>query len=408
MRRIGVKAKHILLVFVIALMLYPPLSVYAGGEQTNMAIGVRLGLNRLDGDIDSPPFQPMYYGTLTYNLFEYLAIGFEGGYSTIGGKVYWQMSDQAKKFKTIIIPYEAHLKFSFLPLGAVNPYVILGGGGFAWDYTIDGKTDTNQVTGEPKKGYDSFLKSGVGIEIALSKNKNWYFDLGATYRYSLTDMLDDVHSKLIGHKHPLNDAVFNIYGGFTYYFRTSKRGDQDHDWVPDELDLKVEIPEDPDGYLDHDGVPDDVPQISTMTTSLSGDSTADTKPPVVIHYPVHRVEQGTDINIKADIYENFRLKIASVIYRPVGTSGWKVGKLRKVAGVAYEGIIPGRYVQPGGLEYCVIAVDEAISGVGYCGLPKLPVRVEVLSHPKTWRIISGVAAFLGWGGAGYLMLKNQK
>lgn len=403
------KAQRIFIVgLMLALFSCLPLISYAGGEVTNMAIGIRLGLNRLDGDIDNPPFQPMYYGTLTYNLFDYLAIGFEGGYSTVGGKVFGQMSDQQKDFKTIIIPYEGHLKFSFLPLGVVNPYVILGGGGFMWDYTIDGKTDTNEVTGEAKKGYDSFFKSGAGLEIALSKNKNWYFDIGATYRYSLTDMLDDVHSKLIGHEHPLNDGVFNVYGGFTYYFRTSKRGDEDHDGVPDELDLKVTIPEDPDGYLDHDGVPDDVAQISGISESSNDTTSADTQPPVVMHYPIHRVEQGSNIKIKAEIYENRRLKISSVIYRPVGTSGWKVGKLRKVAGVNYEGIIPGRYVLPQGLEYCVIAVDEAISGVGYCGLPKLPVRVEVLSHPKMWRIISGIAAFVGWGGAGYLMLKNQK
>ncbi len=403
------KPKHILLGLVIVFLFGLPVFLFAGGEQTNMAIGIRLGLNRLDGDIDNPPYQPMYYGTLTYNLFEFLAIGFESGYSTVGGQVYGLMNEQKKDFKTIIIPYEGHLKFSFLPLAIVNPYVIIGGGGFAWNYTIDGKTDTSEVTGEAKKGYDSFIKSGGGIEIALSKKRNIYFDIGATYRYSLTDMLDDVHSELIGHKHPLNDGVFNIYGGFTYYFRTSKRGDQDHDWVPDELDLKVEIPEDDDGYMDHDGVPDDIGQLTTFGGTSEYDSTKeDTEPPVVTHYPVHRVEEGHNITIKADIYENFKLKIASVIYRPIGTSGWKVGKLRHKSGFEYEGIIPGRYVRPEGLEYCVIAIDEAISGVGYSGLPKLPIRVEVISHPKTWRIISGIAALIGWGGSGYIMMKNQK
>jgi len=399
------KPKNILLGLIISFLTIPGI-LLAGGEQTNMAIGFRVGLNRLDGDIDNPPFQPMYYGTLTYNLFEYLAVGFESGYSTIGGQVY---GEENKDFKTIIIPYEGHLKFSFFPLSRVNPYVILGGGGFAWDYTIDGKTDTSEITGEAKKGYDSFLKGGGGLEIALSRNHNIYFDIGATYRYSLTDMLDDLHSDFVNHRHPLNDGVFNVYGGFTYYFRTSKRGDTDHDWVPDELDLKPEIPEDPDGYLDHDGQPDDMAQVPTLSYSGEIDSTVeDTQPPVVIHNPVHRVEQGHDIKIKADIYENFRLKIASVIYRPVGTSGWKVGKLRSKTGIAYEGVIPGRYVLPQGLEYCVIAIDEAINGVGYSGLPKLPIRTEVLSHPKMWRIVSSVAALIGWGGSGYLMLKKQK
>jgi hypothetical protein len=46
--------------------------------------------------------------------------------------------------------------------------------------------------------------------------------------------------------------------------------------------------------------------------------------------------------------------------------------------------------------------------VGYCGLPKLPVRVEVIGNPKMWRILSGTAALLGWGTSGYYILKKQK
>jgi len=371
-------------------------SVWAGGEQTNFGIGLKAGLVRLEGDWNNPVFKPAVYGQLSYNLFDYLSIGAEGGYVTVGNK------DQPE-VETILIPYEGHLMFSFFPLGKVNPYVILGGGGVYWNYTVDGVTPIGG-DGKYRKGYDSFVKSGGGLEILLNRSHTFYFNLGATFRYSLTDWFDNNKS---GDE---NDGVIDVYGGFTYYFRTSSRGDRDNDGVPDELDLQPEIKEDPDGYLDHDGKPEGIPPVTiAMSSSAIGDETKpDKEPPVVIHSPVRRVESGKDIKITADIYENRKLKVASILYRPIGFDQWKVGQLRKRSGTLYEGVIPGRSVKKQGVEYCVIAVDEAISGVGYCGLPKLPVRVEVLGYPKLWRIIGGTAALLGWGSSGYLILRKQK
>ncbi len=48
---------------------------------------------------------------------------------------------------------------------------------------------------------------------------------------------------------------------FYLLFSNHARGDRDNDGVPDELDLKPEIKEDPDGYMDHDGKPDGIPPI---------------------------------------------------------------------------------------------------------------------------------------------------
>ncbi len=95
------------------------------------------------------------------------------------------------------------------------------------------------------------------------------------------------------------------------------------------------------------------------------------------------------------------------MYRPIGFDQWKVGQLLNVSGTLYEGVIPEKCKEAGS-EYCVIAVDEAISGIGYCGLPKLPVRVEVLGNPKFWRILAGTVAIAGWGASGYYILKKQK
>lgn len=387
--------------------------VLGGGEQTNIGIGLKVGLNRMEGDLNNPLFKPGAFGFLKYNLFEYLAIGFESGYSITGSN----KDDEAglPESQTIIVPFEGQLVFSFFPLGKINPYVVLGGGGFYWNYTEDNTTpfhwyeiDENGKAvikyGENhRKGYDSFFKSGGGIEILLNKNHNFYFDLGFTFRYSLTDMLDNVNH---GDE---KDGLIDIHGGFTYYFRTSKRGDRDNDGVPDELDLKIDIKEDADDYMDHDGKPDGIAPVPSSSDNRESDiSVEDNKPPVVMHTPVRRIEAGQNVNIMCDIYENMKLKTASILYRPIGFNGWKVGALRIKSGPTYEGVIPGRFVKKQGLEYCVIAVDEAISGVGYCGLPKLPVRVEVLSHPKTWRIVSSVVALLGWGGSGYLILRNQR
>lgn len=371
-------------------------SAWAGGEQTNFGIGFKAGINRLEGDWKNPSFKPGVFGQLSYNLFDYLAIGAEGGYVTVGDK-------EQPEVETILIPYEGHLMFSFFPLGKVNPYVILGGGGVFWNYTVNGQTEIDTLSGKYRKGYDSFIKSGGGLEFPLNRSHTFYFNIGATFRLSFTDWLDKRNWK------DENDGVLDIYGGFTYYFRTTTRGDRDNDGVPDELDLKPEIKEDPDGYMDHDGKPDGIPPVTVaMSSAANADIEADKDPPVVIHSPVGRVEAGKDIKITADIYENQKLKVASILYRPVGLDQWKVGQLLNIGGTLYEGVIPGRSVKKQGVEYCVIAVDEAISGVGYCGLPKLPVRVEVLGNPKFWRIIAGTAAITGWGASGYYILKKQK
>ncbi len=380
---------------ILIIVLFSSTAVLGGGDQSNFGIGLRAGINRLEGDLKNPSFKPFIYGHLNYNLFDYLAIGFEGGYSVVG-------DEDAPDFQTIITPYEGHLIFSFFPLAKVNPYVVLGAGGFYWNYTEDGET-VRYSSGKLAKGHESFVKSGAGLEIQLNRSRTFYLNVGATFRYSMSDMLDNRYS---GDE---NDGVIDVYGGFTYYFRGSTRGDRDNDGIPDELDLKPEIREDPDGYMDHDGAPDGIPPVTIALSVADQISTdVDKEPPVVIHSPVRRVEEGQTVKIQADIYENKQLKVASVIYRPLGFDRWKVGKLRCIGGTLYEGFIPGNAVKKQGLEYCVIAVDEAVSGVGYSGLPKLPVRVEVLGNSKLWRILSGTAALAGWGGASYLILRKQQ
>ena len=106
-----------------------------------------------------------------------------------------------------------------------------------------------------------------------------------------------------------NDGVIDVHGGFSYFFRTSSKGDKDGDGIPDELDLDVEQAEDKDGYMDHDGKPDGVPPLGSVWNKEEELNTSDDIiPPVVIHLPVKTAEQGKKIKISTEIFENKKLR----------------------------------------------------------------------------------------------------
>lgn len=385
---------YIILLFVILLSWS---SLFAGGKKGDIGIGLRGGLNRLEGDFTNPAFSPFVYGNINYNLNDFFSIGGEGGYSMVEDK-------DIPDFRTYLFPYEINATLSFFPLSKINPYAILGGGGVYWNATLDAETVRFPPNvGALQKGVDSFLKAGAGLEIAINQEKSLYLSFGATYRYSLTDMLDQNFDG------DMNDGVLDFYTGLSYFFRAKSDGDRDRDGIPDELDLSPEQAEDKDGYLDHDGKPEGVPYLAGVQGNVEvTEITDDEAPPVVIHNPLNRVEAGRDLKITAEIYENHMLKVAAVIHRPKNFTQWNVAMLKNKGGLVYTGTIPGDMVRDQGLEYCVIAVDEAVSGIGYCGLPNRPVDVKVISNPVLWRVFNGTVALLGWGTAGYLLTKEQK
>ncbi|MBN1155436.1 porin family protein [candidate division KSB1 bacterium] len=388
--------KYILRICIVLLLVSIfSLEVNAGGNRGNIGLGLRLGVIRFKSDLENPAFGPMVMGTISYNANEFISFGFESGYGILE-------NEDDDKFQTAIVPYEVHATFSFFPLGRVNPYALFGGGGVYWNATYDGKTIRDDFSNELQEKYDSFFKFGAGLEVLLNNSRNLYLDIGATYRYSLTDMLDQDYSG------NLNDAVYDFHAGLTYYFRTNRAGDRDNDGIPDELDLSPTQREDHDGYLDHDGKPEGIPPLASVQKSENFIETSeDNSPPVVIHTPLRVVESDRNIKINAEIYENNDLKIAALLYRPQNFYRWNVIRLNNIEGVLYEGIIPKDEVREQGIEYCVIAVDRAVSGIGYSGLPKRPNRVKVIGNTTFWRIVNGVAALTTWGTAGYLISKEQ-
>lgn len=263
-----------------------------------------------------------------------------------------------------------------------------GGGGVYWKATNQGNI--------LEDGIDSFLKTGGGLEFKV--NKSFSLDLGATFRFSFTDAFDQLRQ---GDE---NDQVLDVHAGFTYYFRT-EGNDKDNDFIPDELDLMPEIAEDHDGYLDHDGIPEKNP--NPLDESKVG-FVNDASPPIVIHHLINKAESGHSIPVKAHVFSNIDLRVVAILFRTIGSPDWNVIRMQENGDNLYQGTIPGYAISTQGLEYCVVAVDETLRGIGYSGLPSMPVRVKVSSSGKLWRIVGGSLGAATIGTSSYLILRKQK
>jgi hypothetical protein len=348
-------------------------------------IGLQAGVSRIEADIDGK-LSPMVSGHLRVLPIPYFAINGELGYGRLG------YSNLAGSLRTEIIPFELSGMVNFLPFKKINPYVFVGGGGTWWA--------AKSNAGTAQDGIDSFLKTGGGLEFRVSPSIA--LNLGASFRYSLTDAFDQTFS---GDE---NDQVLDVHAGFTFYFN-KVRGDRDRDGIPDEFDLMPEIAEDSDGYMDHDGIPEknaDPSALNTLENPL--ESNSDGAAPIVIHHLVTQAELGGGIPIKAQVFSNIELRVVAALYRPIGTPNWNVVRLENNGGNLYQGEIPGYAVTSSGLEYCVVAVDQTLSGVGYSGLPSKPIAVKISPSGKPWRIVGGIVGAAAIGTASFIVLREQK
>lgn len=377
--------KKLLLVLIAVLVSTPG---FAGGWQ--FGLGLNTGLSRLEGDLNGSQLSPLVSGHLKLFPWPYVGLMGELGYSVLGTSNNSNVN-VLPNFKTTIIPIELSAIFNFRPFSKINPYLFAGGGGVAWN----AKAGTTTL----EKNFDSFLKTGGGLEFRLSPS--FGINVAASFRFSLTDNFDQLPQ---GDE---NDQVIDMHAGFTYYFRKYP-GDLDHDLIPDELDLMPEIAEDQDGYLDHDGVPEKNPSVLAMNSFDGPVGGANGGSPIVVHHLVKDVESGKDLPIKAMVYSNQALRIVAALYRPVGTRKWNVVRLEEREHNMYKGRIPGYAVTMEGLEYCVVAVDDELKGVGYAGLPSKPISIEVSRNGTPWRVVGGVVGAATIGTASYLVLRKQQ
>ncbi|RMF59863.1 MAG: porin family protein [Calditrichaeota bacterium] len=379
------KFYRVLVLAVGMFLAFRPGAAFAQGW--TFGLGLNVGVSKLEGDLPGADLSPLVSGHLKVFPLPYLGLMGELGFASLNSSSH--PNPAISNFKTEIVPFELSAVFNFLPFRRINPYIFAGGGGVYWKATGSGKT--------LQDGLDSFLKTGGGLEYKLSQN--FSVNLAAAFRFSLTDAFDQLRQ---GDE---NDQVLDVHAGFTFYFHKN-RGDRDHDFIPDELDLMPDIPEDRDGYLDHDGIPEKNPNPLALNSGDFGTANGSTSP-VVIHHIVTRAEAGRDITVQASVFSNLDLRVVAALYRPIGTPNWNVVRLEDQGGNLFEGAIPGYAVTTDGLEYCVVAVDETLGGIGYSGLPSKPIEVQVSPNGKLWKWLGGTVGAAAVGTASYLILRKQ-
>lgn len=371
------------------LLLTLPLGLSAQ-SRVDFSAGLQAGLARLESDIQRPELSPFVSGGFRVIPTPFFSLGMEVGFSELKDR-------DRSNFKSTIIPFELDGRVSFLPFSSVTPFAFVGGGGVYWSASQNGQVIV--INGSKQQGIDSFLKTGGGLDFAL--NNRVSLQVGAAFRYSLTDALDQRFS---GDE---KDQVLSTFVGLSYHFRSS-RYDHDRDGVPDDLDLAVDVPEDPDGFLDHDGVPEEGPGAQLALIQSDQGAGRDELAPVVIHHPKHEAEAGHSLKLKVEIFPPEPLSKASVVYRSSGDSTWSVSELRSEGGRRFLGVVPASDVTTPSLEYAIVALGKDVQLVGFSGLPKRPNRVRVFGNGRLWRYIGGVIGTLGWGSASYLVLRNQQ
>jgi hypothetical protein len=367
---------------------------FVQAQVPKFSLGFRGGVARLHGDVGKADLSPEVNGVFSFSLWPHLLLAADAGFVDL------QISAQADSAVLRMVPLSLNLTFRFAPFGKVSPFVTLGGGGAFWQHFNKRTNKAIPLAGQTKKQFDYFAKTAGGLDIFLSSRITW--TTGAAYRYALTDKFDFTP---IGDQ---DDGVISAFTGFTVNFGKIV-GDSDHDGVIDRYDLDSKTREDHDGYLDHDGVPDSPVggNIAAFVSAPSTDGT-DKTPPIVIHSPVTQAAVGRDIYLRAEVFENQRLLKAAVLYRPANIRRWLVEPLNSVDGNLFVGTIPSMAVSKAGVEYCIVAVDEAISGVGYSGLPNRPNFVRVHGKETWWRLVTGLVAAGSWGAAGYLVYRKQQ
>jgi hypothetical protein len=379
---------------VAAISLAPSMRVSA--QTPKFALGVRGGVAKLEGDFKVTQLTPEFNTFFSYWPWPHLGISAEAGFADL------QLGANADTAFLRTVPLALNFTFRFSPYAKVTPFASLSGGGAFWQHFSKNTDEAIPLNGQTDKNFDNFVGAAGGLDIFFSPRITW--TIGASYRHYLTDQLDFAS---IGDQ---RDGVISAFTGFSVNFGKIV-GDGDQDGVIDRYDLDSNAKEDHDGYLDHDGVPDS--QISGNVTALvdapnADGGGADKTPPVVIHSPVQQATINDDIHLRAEIFENQRLLKAAVLYRPANVRRWLVEPMNSVDGNLFIATIPRIAVSPVGVEYCVVAVDDAISGVGYSGLPARPNFVRVHGKETWWRIATTLAAIGGWGAAGYLVFREQQ
>lgn len=372
------------------------------GGWGSVSFELRSGFSKLEGDLEHPRLCPTVGGRLEYAPVPYFGLGLAASYAILNSREYSERQ-LLKWDKTIAAPVEGELAFYLFPLRRVCPYASIGAGAVYW-------RSSWAPTGTIRKGWDGLLKAGGGLQLRLWQGVS--LALGADVRATFVDALEN---RLSGDE---TDGILFMHAGLTFSLPTGDKNDRDRDGVPRELDLDDTVAEDPDGYMDHDGLPEENPdfvryyrgkmKLMEEVREIARAEAVSEKRPIVIHHPVRRAEEHRTVRLDADVFCD-SLLLCAALYRVGMEAGWSVVKMLPHLGLPYRhsAAIPDSAVERG-LVYLVAAVNADKSGIGYSGLPRRPLQVRVLEGASRWRRVGGTVAALGWGAAGFWVLRRQK
>lgn len=379
-----------LVLFLGLFLLIVPAGLYA--NEQSIGVGFKSGVSKLEGDWNKPKLS--FGGSLvvSYSPFPFWAVSGELGLTRLKTGSNQDLSlinpayNDPDQYKTLAMPFELQMRVYPFPFAMIKPFGEFGVGGL-WYHTTYGDS-TVVIDGREEKKLDTIIKVGGGLEYRIDRKISVM--LGADYRLTMTDWLD------LNNGGDENDGIISVWAGLNYHFMLPDREDLDHDYVPQMMDVDPINPEDSNGYLDHDGKPENgVPE------------NFDYKKPLVKHFPVFRALEGSDITIKAEIYATAPLKSTSIMFRTFNEKKWHIVKMEPMKNNIYIGKIDKAYVHSEGLEYFVVAVTEDLKGMGYSGLPKRPIQVHVVPHASAWRWATGLVSVIGWSSALFLILRKQ-
>jgi hypothetical protein len=353
-------------------------------------LGIKAGVNKLEGDWKKPNLNPTGSIIVGYAVNPFVCLGGEIGYSIFKSEnspdILEYVQIPARDLAVKSTPCLLSCRINFFPLSRFNPFTTLGAGVLYWKAT--GKNGTLTHSGELQKRSGFVAAAGGGLEMRFSGGLG--LTLGAEYDYSSTDLLDQIDH---GDE---NDGFISIQGGLNYYFGAASSDDFDNDGIPADLDLDPVVAEDRNGFMDHDGVPE-----KGMQNQMSK------KAPIVIHHPVFQTESYKDLQLNAKIITSVPLRTAAVLFRTMSRDNWNVVQLQQKQSNLYTAKINGDNITPMGLEYCIVAVDQRVKGIGYSGLPTRPIRVNVIKNGTGWRIAGGLVSALSWVAASYVVFRKQ-
>lgn len=152
-------------------------------------------------------------------------------------------------YKTELFPLDLNFSYNFISQSNISPVMSLGIGLVAWDIRkLEGTIDTFS-RGKSLNGsrLDATVTGGLGMEFFLSQD--YAFNLLLNYKRILKGNEDT-----IGFGDDGNDGILELRLSLSYLFGGFK--DQDKDGIEDKFDLDPLHPEDFDGCLDQDGIPD--------------------------------------------------------------------------------------------------------------------------------------------------------